>query len=68
MEYLPWASEKFTIKPYIFYHNDSKGTHLYYDPRGIEWQMEQAGQYRDEAGTIKKIRESLERIKKPLKL
>ena len=52
---LPWTYEDFLIKPYIFYKKERDQTYLYYDKKGMEWQIEQAGKYKDVSGAIEKV-------------
>ncbi len=53
---VPWTKEKFTIKPYIFYERKDNLTYLFYDNKGIEWQMRTAGHYKKEKFAIEIIK------------
>jgi len=64
---VPWASEDFPFKPYIFYRRKDGMVYLYYDREGIAWQMKHAGDYSDVSGAIKKIKSGFDKIKDVLK-
>ncbi len=62
-ESAPWANEKFPIKPYIVYERKNGLVHLFYDKKGINWQMENAGKYKDEKSAINNIKTKYNLIK-----
>ncbi len=57
IENLPWSGEKFKFKPYCVFERKNNLFYYYYDPSGIEWKKQQAGQFNKEI-LKKKIREA----------
>ena len=60
---IPWSDETFKISPYIFYKKHEGQVYFYYEPRGVDWQREQAGKYSGEDEAIKNIDTYFNKIK-----
>jgi phosphohistidine swiveling domain-containing protein len=62
IEALPWAEEKFKIKPYCVFERKNGVIYYWYDSEGIEWKKQRAGQF-DKEILKKKVRETYADIK-----
>jgi rifampicin phosphotransferase len=59
----PYSTEEFKIKPYIFYEKKGDAVYLFYSKKGIDWQMDKAGNYKPEKFALKSIKEKYDIIK-----
>jgi phosphoenolpyruvate synthase/pyruvate phosphate dikinase len=63
---IPWSKEPFTFKPYCAYERREGQVYYWYDKKGTEWKIEQAGKF-DKATAIKNIVTLYEKVEPILK-
>ncbi len=62
---LPWIKQKFLYSPYCVFQRKNGLLYYYYDQRGIDWKIAQAGKF-DKKIMIKHVLATFNKIKDPL--